>query len=165
MPSSVKFGSRWRIDLMRSYSSGVRPCLAMRSGVMAGSAVIEKLGERPHGGGSGRPLIRVQRTERSQDGLEDDTAIGAAEEGIAGALGMRHEAEDIAPFVDDAGDALDGAVWIGGIDRRTARADVAQEHAALGIELAKGRGVSHVAAFSVRDGNVQRRTGAAKVQE
>jgi dihydrolipoamide dehydrogenase len=34
---SVKFGSRPRIDLMRSYSSGVRPCLAINSGVMAGS--------------------------------------------------------------------------------------------------------------------------------
>ena len=37
MPSSVKFGSRPRIFRMRSYSSGVRPCFAISSGVMGGS--------------------------------------------------------------------------------------------------------------------------------
>src|ERR1043165_2408331 len=39
IPSSVKFGSRPRILLMRSNSSGVRPCCLMSSGVTAGSAV------------------------------------------------------------------------------------------------------------------------------
>ena len=34
-PSSVRLGSRPRMDLMRSYSSGVMPCLEMISGVMA----------------------------------------------------------------------------------------------------------------------------------
>src|SRR4051794_29001087 len=37
MPSSVKFGSRPRIFLMRSNSSGVRPCFATISGVTDGS--------------------------------------------------------------------------------------------------------------------------------
>src|SRR5205823_11046277 len=39
IPSSVKFGSRPRIFLTRSNSSGVRPCCLMSSGVTAGSAV------------------------------------------------------------------------------------------------------------------------------
>src|ERR1700747_1405530 len=39
IPSSVKFGSRPRIFLIRSNSSGVRPCCLMSSGVTAGSAV------------------------------------------------------------------------------------------------------------------------------
>jgi hypothetical protein len=34
-PSSVRLGSRLRMDLMRSYSSGVMPCLEMISGVIA----------------------------------------------------------------------------------------------------------------------------------
>src|SRR3984893_19041362 len=38
IPSSVKFGSRPRIFLMRSNSSGVRPCSATSSGVTVGSA-------------------------------------------------------------------------------------------------------------------------------
>src|SRR5882762_4737594 len=42
MPSSVKFGSRFRISLMREYSSGVMPCLATSSGVMAGSGMTGK---------------------------------------------------------------------------------------------------------------------------
>src|SRR5579862_4090467 len=51
MPSSVKLGSRPRMDLMRSYSSGVRPCLLTSSGVMAGSADIRKLRNRNSGDG------------------------------------------------------------------------------------------------------------------
>ena len=39
-PSSVKFGSRPRIPQIRSYSSGVRPCLAITSGVMSGSGIF-----------------------------------------------------------------------------------------------------------------------------
>src|SRR6266478_10013975 len=39
IPSSVKLGSRPRIFLIRSNSSGVRPCCSMSSGVTAGSAV------------------------------------------------------------------------------------------------------------------------------
>src|SRR4029077_19210286 len=39
IPSSVKFGSRPRIFLMRSNSSGVRPCSATSSGVTVGSTI------------------------------------------------------------------------------------------------------------------------------
>src|SRR5207237_8490630 len=39
IPNSVKFGSRPRIFLMRSNSSGVRPCCLTSSGVTAGSAL------------------------------------------------------------------------------------------------------------------------------
>src|SRR5207249_12180412 len=39
IPSSVKFGSRPRIFLARSNSSGVRPCCLTSSGVTVGSAV------------------------------------------------------------------------------------------------------------------------------
>src|SRR4029077_8137745 len=37
IPSSVKFGSRPRIFLMRSNSSGVRPCFPISSDVIGGS--------------------------------------------------------------------------------------------------------------------------------
>src|ERR1044072_8134217 len=43
IPSSVKFGSRPRIFLMRSNSSGVSPCCLTSSGVTAGSAVGDLL--------------------------------------------------------------------------------------------------------------------------
>src|SRR5438046_10764542 len=39
MPSSVKLGSRPRIFLIRSNSSGVRPCFATRLDVIGGSTV------------------------------------------------------------------------------------------------------------------------------
>src|SRR5215216_6603311 len=38
IPSSVKFGSRPRIFLIRSNSSGLRPCCSTNSGVTIGSA-------------------------------------------------------------------------------------------------------------------------------
>src|ERR1700720_1615809 len=40
MPSSVKLGSRPRIFLIRSNSSGVRPCFATTSGVTGGSIIV-----------------------------------------------------------------------------------------------------------------------------
>src|SRR5207248_3082426 len=39
IPSSVKFGSRPRIFLMRANSSAVKPCCPTTSGVISGSAV------------------------------------------------------------------------------------------------------------------------------
>ena len=44
MTSSVKFGGRPRMAWMRSYSSGVSPCLAISSDVMAGSGIVRKSG-------------------------------------------------------------------------------------------------------------------------
>ena len=48
IPSSVKFGSRPRIFLIRSNSSGVRPCLATISGVTSGSTMELTLFTRPN---------------------------------------------------------------------------------------------------------------------
>src|SRR6267143_1223518 len=44
IPSSVKFGSRPRIRLIRSNSSDVRPCSATISGVIFGSAATAGIG-------------------------------------------------------------------------------------------------------------------------
>src|SRR5438552_14724627 len=48
IPSSVKFGSRQRMFLIRSYSSDVRPCLATISGVTSGSTMELTLFTRPN---------------------------------------------------------------------------------------------------------------------
>src|ERR1041385_5206385 len=48
IPSSVKFGSRPRIFLIRSNSSGVRPCFATNSGVTFGLVVGSALVIDPH---------------------------------------------------------------------------------------------------------------------
>src|SRR5207237_9005093 len=47
IPSSVKFGSRPRVFLMRSNSSGVRPCSANSLGVRVGSALDCRVDSEP----------------------------------------------------------------------------------------------------------------------
>ena len=46
-------------------------------------------------------------------GREEEAAIGATEEGVAGAFRVGHEAEDVAVWVDDPGDVIEGAIWVG----------------------------------------------------
>ena len=40
-------------------------------------------------------------------------AVGVAEEGIGGAFGVGHHADDVSRFVADASDIVEGAVGIG----------------------------------------------------
>src|SRR5260370_39117091 len=68
--------------------------------------------------------------ERFDHGVKNDQAIGGAESGFHGALGMRHEAGDVAFAVADAGDVVHRAVGIasaviGAIRRCVAEDDLA----------------------------------------
>src|SRR5580693_2303107 len=45
--------------------------------------------------------------------IEDQLAVFAAEQEFAGAFGMRHQPEDIATFVADARDVIEGAIRVG----------------------------------------------------
>src|SRR5437773_4915998 len=47
------------------------------------------------------------------DALEYRLAIRTAEDGLAGALRMRHETGHVSAFVADAGDVLNRPIWIG----------------------------------------------------
>ena len=62
----------------------------------------------PHG--RGHALTGNARTHQR---FEEKPAIGAAEERIGGALGMRHQAEDVAGGTDQAGDIVLRAVRVG----------------------------------------------------
>ncbi len=48
-----------------------------------------------------------------QHGAENDEAVLAAHKRLGGALRVGHHAEDVAAFVADAGDVLQGAVGVG----------------------------------------------------
>src|SRR5262249_4438601 len=50
--------------------------------------------------------------QRANDGLEDDEAVGAAERGLARALGVRHHADHVTLLIADARDVVDRAVGI-----------------------------------------------------
>src|SRR5580765_5490277 len=58
---------------------------------------------KPAGGGG----------EGSGEGLEEEEAGGGAEEGFAGAVGVGHEAEDVAAFAEDARNILERSVGVG----------------------------------------------------
>ena len=61
----------------------------------------------------------------SSDSQQHD-AVGAAEQRVAGPLGVRHQADDVAALVADAGDVVEAAVGV---------VDVAHDDAVVGPEL------------------------------
>src|SRR5262245_22301632 len=91
-PSSVRLGSRPMCLTMRSYSSGLSPCLSSVALSMA-----------------------LGVNDGANEGFHDPAAVGGAQLGLAGALGMRHEADDVALGVADAGDGAGAAVHVGGV--------------------------------------------------
>ena len=51
--------------------------------------------------------------QRGEKAFKNPFAVVAAEDGLAGAFGMRHEARHVALFIADAGDVVQRAVWVG----------------------------------------------------
>src|ERR1700733_601943 len=95
MPSSVKLGTRPISLTMRSYSSGLRPCWAISSGVMAGSLEIT-------GNARFTSLSHMERAKSRRQlevihkPREQAAAVGAAQDGFDVVFRMRHHAEHIA---------------------------------------------------------------------
>ena len=85
-------GSRSSDLTMRSYSSGVRPWRSRTSGSMRLMM---------------RHVARRRRARRARDHrFEQHEPVGAAERRLARAFGMRHQPDDVAAGVADAGDAV-----------------------------------------------------------
>src|SRR5688572_33413316 len=82
-------------------------------------------------------------------------AIGAADGELAGALRMRHQADDVPSFAADARDAAHRAVGIGAGRRATRGVDVAKYHLTVLVEPCEDGGVRVVVPFAVRDGEAQ----------
>ena len=98
--------------------------------------VLRVLSERCE---SGRPF-----RERLDDRLQHDPPVGAADALFTGALGVRHQSDDVPRGVADAGDVVQRAVRVR--PRRNGRSP--------GGSL-RGRerlGIGEVVAFAVRDG-------------
>ena len=81
-----------------------------------------------------------------QEGLEDEAAVGAAEDGFAGAFGVGHQTEDVTAFVADAGNVVDGAVGV---------VHVADDDAVVALELFEDGRLGEVAAFTMGDGDAE----------
>ena len=88
---------------------------------------------------------------RAQERLEEHDAVGRAEQRIARALGMRHQPDDVAALVADAGDVVEAAVRV---------VDVAHDDAVVGPQPLERRRVAHVVALEVIDRHAQVRAPA-----
>ena len=56
---------------------------------------------------------RCDSAERLNHGLKDGKAVGRSQQRLARAVGVRHHAEHVAAFVEDAGDVVQRAVGVG----------------------------------------------------
>lgn len=87
--------------------------------------------------------------------MEEAQAIRRAEKGFAGAVGVRHHAEDVAAFTEDARDVFEGAVGVGLRCDLSGGGAVAESDAVPAFELVQGVGVAKVVAFHVADRHLE----------
>src|SRR6266852_2862029 len=115
MPSSVIFGSRPRICWMRAYSLRVTPCSAAISGVTRISVLAVAIFKSARRIGNRSRCRLCGADERFNHRVENDQAVVRAERGFDGALGMGHQADDVAIAIADSRDVVNGAVGIAGV--------------------------------------------------
>jgi hypothetical protein len=132
--------------------------VAEEAELLGGEPVLQRLrfgdrrqvGRHSPGGtdaaGVGSPSVRVARTERKR--LAPSTP---PQQRFAGMLGVRHQSEDVAPRVDDAGDVAQRAVRVRCLGGAAGGIDVAEDDLSVVLELLQGLGVGDVAAFPVLD--------------
>src|SRR5436190_15363541 len=109
MASSTSFGSRPSRSTIRAYSSRVRPSSTARAAWSGNGGAVK--------------------------GLEELETIGAARQRIDRVLGVRHQTEDVAGRVADAGDVVLRAVGV--LPRRVAENDLLRgEYTGWGVVAA-----------------------------
>src|SRR5215472_7696954 len=123
MPSSTRLGSRPISSLTLAYSASERPCSRTISGVMSVT------GSR----------------KRFDETLEQGDAVRAAQQRIADALGMWHQAQHVSLLAEDAGDVARRTVGV--VARRVTESD-----AAFAFEAIERLFVGDVIAFAMRHG-------------
>src|SRR5687768_1415625 len=96
--------------MMRSYSSAVRPWATASSRVTLGSPQVTP---PPIHAAPGLPLEEgAVLDQAAEERLEDQQPVGSAQRALGGSLGMRHQPQDVALFVDDPGDVVQRPVGV-----------------------------------------------------
>src|SRR5205085_4845127 len=155
MPSSVRFGMRPRIAIARSNSSALSPCAAANSGVTLLPPVIRypERGVPPACGRDGRgPNPPPRSLQRADEAGKEGLPVGAAEERVRRVLGMRHQSEDGAGFVEDASDRAGRAVEIVIIAQLSRGAAITEGDEAVLLEPIERVRIGGIAAVVMRDG-------------
>ncbi len=152
MPSSVSVGSRPSdVDDALVFVAG--EAVSFEDGVVIGRRSL--IATRLHGS-------RAVRQRLAATDSNSDEAVGAAERQLAGALRMRHQADDVAPLVADAGDVVrpSRSDW----PRRVtspSRVRVAEDDLAVLLEPRDDVRLRVVVALAVGDRHAQHLAGAA----
>ena len=89
-------------------------------------------------------------------GLEDAAPVGSAQDRIADALGMGHQAKDIPPMAAYSGNIFQRAVGVSRIGDIARGVTIPQEHLIVYIQCSKGLGIGKVSSLAVGDREVER---------
>ena len=104
----------------------------------------------PTGGPAERPAFHG-RDHR----LEDHQAVGAAEHRLTRPLGVRHQADDVARLVAEAGDRRRRSVRIGRVADAPVGVGVAEDDLPVGLEPGDDVRLGEVVALAVGDRNAE----------
>src|SRR3954453_2094365 len=105
--------------------------------------------------GIGNTIELSSNGKRFDHGLEEKKSVGGTKKALAGAIRMRHHAEDIAAFVEHTSDIFERTVWIRSRGNFSRGGYIAKGDAFLGLQLSQGAGVAEVVALHVADGHVE----------
>src|SRR5579862_302584 len=101
----------------------------------------------------------------AEDALENQPAVFAAQQFLAGAFGMRHQAEHVASLVADARDVIERAVRVGHVRDLTVLRAVTKKNAVVAFELFNDPRFGEITAFSMRNRNAEHLAFATGVGE
>src|SRR5215218_7980614 len=98
-------------------------------------------------------MRRLPLFQKMDQTFEDKPAIVGTEEGLAGALGVRHETGDIPSLVANSSDIHERAVRIGLLRRLPAFIHITPENPIMRFERTELILVGEVAPFTMGNGN------------
>jgi hypothetical protein len=99
--------------------------------------------------------LAKRRPRPFKDALENKESVSAAQQGVASALWMGHEAEDIAVLIADSRNVVSRAVWVRGVRRASAGVAVTKQDAAFEFEAMKCGVICEIATLAMSDGKVE----------
>ncbi len=103
--------------------------------------------------------------QRLHDGFEEQSAIRAAERGLASPFRMRHEPDDVAALVAEAGNAMDRSIGIGIVRHCPRRIAIAKHDLPVSIQSLDDIWRRKVVAFTMCDWNAQHLSGPTSSRE
>ena len=87
--------------------------------------------------------------------MENKESVSAAQQGVASALWMGHEAEDIAVLIADSRNVVSRPVGVCSVRRASPGVAVTKQDAAFEFETMKGGVIREIATLAMSDGKLE----------